>query len=143
MATNYPTSLDTFYNPAANDDTSAVDHAGIHTHANDAISALQVKVGVNNSNDTNSLDYKVNKIIGNCTVDTGKIPCKVATKTFSDNRVVTTSHIMANTAFTSDEAEFNDIRVNAYCATNGVITFVLTSDLFFNGVIPINYIIGN
>jgi hypothetical protein len=59
MATNFPASLDTLTNPTSTDSLVTVSHAGQHANANDAIEALQVKVGADNSADTNSLDYKV------------------------------------------------------------------------------------
>jgi hypothetical protein len=64
MATAYPTALDSFTNPTENDnlDTTGVEHHEQHANANDAIEALETKVGINNSADTNSLDYKSNLV---------------------------------------------------------------------------------
>jgi microcystin-dependent protein len=59
MATNFPTSLDTLTNPTGTDTLASPDHAGQHADANDAIEALQAKVGVDGSAVTTSLDYKV------------------------------------------------------------------------------------
>lgn len=59
MAISFPTSLDTLTNPAAGDSTSTVSHSSQHANANDAIEALEAKVGVNSSAVTSSLDYKV------------------------------------------------------------------------------------
>lgn len=59
MATNFPTSLDVLVNPQPNDSVELVPHATQHANANDAIEALESKVGANNSTDPNSLDYKV------------------------------------------------------------------------------------
>lgn len=59
MATNFPTSLDTITNPAATDSTKTVSHSQQHANANDAIEALEAKVGVNSSAVTSSLDYKL------------------------------------------------------------------------------------
>lgn len=59
MSINYPTSLDSLTNPTGTDTTTAVDHASQHSNANDAIEALEAKVGVNSSAVTTSLDYKV------------------------------------------------------------------------------------
>lgn len=61
MATSFPTSIDTLTNPTATDtlDSLTVPHDAQHTNANDAIEALQAKVGINGSSDVNSLDYKV------------------------------------------------------------------------------------
>lgn len=62
MATNYPTSLDQLTNPNSSDQLSSPSHSQQHTNANDAIEALQTKVGVNGSTDPNSLTYKVSNI---------------------------------------------------------------------------------
>jgi hypothetical protein len=59
MATNFPTSIDALTNPTSGDTLASPDHAGQHANANDAIEALQAKVGVNSSAVTTSLDYKV------------------------------------------------------------------------------------
>lgn len=59
MATNFPTSLDSFTNPQGTDQVATVDHALQHQNHNDAIAALEAKVGINSSAVTTSLDYKV------------------------------------------------------------------------------------
>ncbi len=59
MATNFPASLDVLVNPQPTDSVELVSHASQHANANDAIEALESKVGANNSTDPNSLDYKV------------------------------------------------------------------------------------
>lgn len=64
MATNFPTSLDTLTNPTATDKVSTVDHASQHANANDAIEALQAKVGINSSTVTSSFDYKLTQVTG-------------------------------------------------------------------------------
>jgi len=62
MPTNFPTSLDVIPNPGAVDaldnPNPALKHATQHETANDAIEALEAKVGIDNSEDANSLDYK-------------------------------------------------------------------------------------
>jgi hypothetical protein len=60
MATSFPTSKDNLSNPEATD--VLVGHAQQHTNENDAIEALQTKVGIDNSTDVNSLDYKVSEL---------------------------------------------------------------------------------
>lgn len=62
MATNFPTGLDALTNPTSTDTLNSPSHAGQHTDANDAIEALQSKVGVNGSAVTTSLDYKVGQL---------------------------------------------------------------------------------
>lgn len=62
MATNYPTSLDQLTNPNSSDQLSSPSHSQQHINANDAIEALEAKVGVNGSTDPASLTYKVSTI---------------------------------------------------------------------------------
>ena len=59
MATSFPSSLDSFTNPVSSDTLSSPSHAGQHTDLNDAVAALQSKVGADSSAVTASLDYKV------------------------------------------------------------------------------------
>jgi len=62
MAINYPDSLDTFVNPNGTDGLSSPSHSEQHSNANDAIEALQAKVGVDGSLDSNSLDFRVSAL---------------------------------------------------------------------------------
>ena len=57
MSTSFPGALDALTNPAATDGLTG--HAAQHANANDAIEALEAKVGVDNSTDPASLDYRV------------------------------------------------------------------------------------
>lgn len=61
MTTNFPSSLDSFSNPSATDamDSATVPHADQHANVNDAVEALQAKVGVDGSAVAGSLDYQV------------------------------------------------------------------------------------
>ena len=61
MPTSYPTALDTLTNPTANDslNSPSVPHATQHANANDAIEALQTTVGITNSADASSIQYKL------------------------------------------------------------------------------------
>lgn len=59
MATQFPADLDLLVNPQPNDSVEAVSHADQHANANDAIEALEVKVGKDNDTNPNSLDFKV------------------------------------------------------------------------------------
>jgi len=80
MATNFPTSLDALTNPSGTDSMSSPSHAGQHTDANDAIEALQAKVGADGSAVTTSLDYKVSQL----ETDVGNLESRpVETKTAS------------------------------------------------------------
>ena len=70
MATSFPTSLDTLTNPASGNTLNAPSHSTQHADSNDAIGALQAKVGVNSSAVTTSLDYKmrINNPVGEITM---------------------------------------------------------------------------
>jgi hypothetical protein len=62
VATNFPENLDDLVNPSSDNPLSNPSHSEQHANANDAIVALQTKVGIDGSEDVNSLDYKVNEV---------------------------------------------------------------------------------
>lgn len=62
MAVNFPTSLDNFTNPSFNSSVANPSHAQQHADANDAIEALEAKVGVTGSSVTTSHDYKISQL---------------------------------------------------------------------------------
>jgi len=61
VATNFPALLDALTNPTAgnNLDTAGVVHADEHSNANDAIEALEAKVGIDGSAVKASIDYRM------------------------------------------------------------------------------------
>jgi hypothetical protein len=63
MPITYPATLDSLPNPTAADqmDAPGLEHDVQHDNANDAIEALEAKVGVDNSGVSSSLDYKSRK----------------------------------------------------------------------------------
>jgi len=65
MATSFPANLDVLVNPQPLDSVEVVPHAKQHADANDAIEALEQKVGADNSSNPNSLDYKVRSLENN------------------------------------------------------------------------------
>lgn len=60
MTTAFPTGLDDFSNPTP--DQPLPGHAQKHTDLNDAVEALEAKIGVDDSAVTSSLDYRVNSL---------------------------------------------------------------------------------
>lgn len=96
MATNYPTSLDSFTNPTSGDTLSSVPHATQHANANDAIAALEAKVGINSSAVTTSHDYKLSGITG-----TDKAMSKTGTET-ATNKTFTAPIINVGSDATGD-----------------------------------------
>ena len=64
MSTNFSTSLDSFTNPGPTDAQNAspaLDHDVQHSNINDAVLALEEKVGVDLSTSTSTIDYKIRK----------------------------------------------------------------------------------
>lgn len=59
MAINFPTSLDVFTDPSASDQLNLPSHSGQHTDLNNAVEALEAKVGADSSAVTSSHDYKI------------------------------------------------------------------------------------
>ena len=95
MATNFPTSLDALTNPSGTDSMSSPSHAGQHTDANDAIEALQAKVGVDGSAVTTSHEYRINSIEElNTNAQTGTTYTLALT---DDGKVVEMNNASANT----------------------------------------------
>ena len=62
MATSYPASLDSFTNPTAVDTLDSPPHDTQHADANDAIEALEAKVGADSSAVATSHDYKIDAL---------------------------------------------------------------------------------
>lgn len=64
MSIVYPVNLDALTNPTSTTKENVVSHAEQHANANDAIEALEAKVGVDNSAVTTSIDYKLKNTTG-------------------------------------------------------------------------------
>lgn len=100
MAINYPTSLDTLSNPSPTDlqenATAALDHNVQHSNANDAIEALEAKVGADGSAVTTSHDYKLSGVTG-----TDKAVSKTGTETLT-NKTLTSPVINLGSDATGD-----------------------------------------
>jgi hypothetical protein len=62
MATNFPNSLDTLVNPNGTDPLSNPSHSQQHTNLNDAVEAIQTKIGIDGSSDADSIQYKISEL---------------------------------------------------------------------------------
>lgn len=62
MATNFPNALDSLVNPTETDSLASPSHLDQHININDAIEAIQEKIGVDNSVDSNSIDYRITQL---------------------------------------------------------------------------------
>lgn len=119
-ATNFPTSLDSLVNPTATDRTNVVSHADQHSNANDAIEALQAKVGVNGSAVTTSHDYKLSGVTG------------------SDKAVsLTGTEVLTNKALTSPTITSAVINSSTF-STSSMATTTLTGSTTINGQFALN-----
>lgn len=91
MAITFPTTLDTLTNPTGTDllenATAALDHDVQHSNANDAIEALEAKVGADGSAVTTSHDYKLSGVTGS-----DKAVSKTGTETLT-NKTLTAPQI--------------------------------------------------
>lgn len=65
MPTNFPNAIDSYISPSPSDSLNSpnVPHALLHENVHDAIEAIETKIGINNSSDVSSLDYKINRLI--------------------------------------------------------------------------------
>lgn len=87
--TTFPNQLDTFVNPQGTDSVQLVSHALQHSKVNDALYAIQLKLGINNSLDTSSIENRLTTL-----------------KSFVDN--ITTSNVaegLTNKYFTDARAQ--------------------------------------
>lgn len=100
MSINFPTSLDNFPNPVGTDllenATTALDHDVQHSNANDAIEALEAKVGIDGSAVTTSHSYKLSEIIS-----TDKAVGKTAVQTLT-NKTLTAPQLNFGSDGTGD-----------------------------------------
>ena len=73
MTTNFPTSIDALTNPSASDPLNSPSHSGQHSNANDAIEAIEAKVGVDGSAVSTSLDYQMESHAHTAAADDGAV----------------------------------------------------------------------
>ena len=100
MATNFPTSLDSLTNPTSSDSLNSPSHSAQHANANDAIEALQAKVGVDSSAVTSSHDYKIAQLESDVAGFTSGKILQVVNATYS-TQVAVTSTTYAATGLTA------------------------------------------
>ena len=132
MATNFPASLDSLTNPSSSDSLNSPSHSAQHANSNDAIEALQAKVGVDSSAVTSSLDYKVAQLEAGATG--GKILQVVSTTkndTFSTTSTSYTDITGLSVSITPTSATSKILvlfSVNTGASAANTNTFVLVRD---------------
>ena len=74
MASNYPSGLDSFTNPAGTDNLSAgIGHAAQHANANDAIEAIESTLGLNPQGASATVKARFDAIEANSWVTSARI----------------------------------------------------------------------
>lgn len=119
-AISYPTSLDTFTNPSPTDRTNSPSHATQHANANDAIEALQAKVGINNSAVNTSHDFKLSG------VSDGDYAASLTGTEVLTNKTLTSPLMTLLTATSADF--FNYINVTGTTTLTGITSINASSD---------------
>lgn len=128
MATNFPAGLDSFTNPTASDamDSVSVPHADQHANINDAVEALEAKVGVDSSAVATSLDYRVGTIesgtLANLNVDSGTLYVDSANNEVGVGQTSPTSmlHVGNSTTAGSMRVE-TTYGVDGFSVTTGIV----------------------
>lgn len=126
MAINYPTSLDSFPNPQSTDlmdnASPTLDHWTQHANVNDAVEALEAKVGADGSAVTTSFDYKLSEV-----TSTDKAVGKTATQTITSKTLGSGTKITIGSDADGDmyyrESDGSLTRIPI-----GTSTYILTSD---------------
>lgn len=93
MSTNFPVEIDILQNPTPTDYLNSPSHSGQHANVNDAIEAIQAKLGIDSSAVTTSHDYKLSDVTG-----TDKAVGKTATQTITNKTFDNTSPSAFNPA---------------------------------------------
>lgn len=120
MATNFPSSLDVFTNPTSTSSMSgALSHAGQHSDVNDAVEALQAKVGADSSAVTSSHDYKIADHASRITTLEGASGGKllqVVTATYSTEEANTSTTFVATSLEASITPSSTDSKILVFAS---------------------------
>jgi len=130
MATTFPTTIDNFINPSTTDILGPT-HSVQHTNNNDAIEAIEAKIGINASGVTTTHDYKLNEVIS-----TDKAVGKTATQTLTNktltNPVITGGVINAGADLTASSTELNYNDITTPGTAQATKTLVTDSNIDIN-----------
>jgi len=124
MATSFPSSLDALTNPTSGDPLNSPSHSAQHANANDAIEALEAKVGVDSSAVTSSHTYKIAQLETNGVTLAGSQT--LTNKTLTSPTINTAT--ISGAVLKETEETWN---VSATAATGTVNMDVLTSSAWY------------
>lgn len=97
MATNFPTSLDSPTNPISSNTLNSPSHSAQHSFENDAIVALETKVGVTGSAVNTTVDYKLSGVAAG-----DKAASKTGTETLTNKTLGTGAAVTLGSDATGD-----------------------------------------
>jgi hypothetical protein len=100
MAITYPTTIDSLTNPSSTDTLDSPSHSDQHSDINDAVEALETKVGADSSAVTSSHDYKIDALED--AQPTGDVVGTTDTQTLT-NKTITNPDI----AFSDNAPDYN------------------------------------
>lgn len=155
-ATSFPSSIDTLTNPTATDKTNSPSHSTQHANANDALEAIQTKLGADGSAVTTTHTYKLSGVTGsdkasslagnetltNKTLTSPNITGMTATSSTLIGTTLNATTTIASTTITKFTAN-SGTSTNLYVTTLGVgsdyITDITGTNLSItNGVLSVS-----
>lgn len=123
---NFPSSLPSFTNPTGSNFLNSPAHATQHSNANDEITAIATKVGIDSSAVTTTHAYKLGGVTG-----TDKAASLAGTETLSGKRITKRVSTTASSATPTPNADTDDIYTVTALATGA--TFGAPSGTPTNG----------
>ena len=132
MATSFPTGLDALTNPVSTDTLASPSHADQHANVNDAVEALEAKVGVDGSAVTSSLDYRVRNIDATTAIVSGS----------SSGDLVRITQTGSGNALVVEDSANPDSTPLVVDASGNVVIGQVSTSITSTGVVPKLQVVG-
>ena len=126
MSITFPTTLDSLSNPASTDTLASPSHSDQHSDSNDAVEALEAKVGADSSAVTGSHDYKLSGVTG-----TDKASSIAGTETLT-NKTLTSPVLNMEDSMPSTNVRCS-VRLSSSQGTDGAPTVEFDTEDFDTG----------
>ena len=109
MSTSFPSGLDALSNPSSTDKLNNPSHSAQHANANDALEAIEAKVGIDGSAVTTSHDYKLSGITGSGKAALDSVVVHLTgAETITDKRITPRIGTTASSATPTPNADTDD-----------------------------------